>query len=150
MKTFGLWTSRDRTNISVFGKDEPGEDHAWLITYSDHPPLWLLQPRSLRVPIIWSVLDNPSSLYSLSPLGNFVPCTKHVDLWKLLLHSLYFFGIVEFLMHSMEILSQLYSPILLWATQVYFLPAQAPIFQLWHAGDLLYSRRWPEPSSPFP
>ena len=38
MKTSGLWTSRDRTNISVFGKDEPGEDHAWLITYSDHPP----------------------------------------------------------------------------------------------------------------
>lgn len=26
--------SRDRTNISsVFGKDEPGEDQAWLITY---------------------------------------------------------------------------------------------------------------------
>lgn len=90
--------------------------------------LWLLQPRRLCVPIIWSVLDNPSSLYSPSPLGIFILCTKHIDLWKLLLPSLCFSGIVEFLMHSMEILSQLYSPILLWATQVYFLSAQALIF----------------------
>ena len=52
MKTFGLCISRDRTNISVFGKDEPGEDQAWLITYSDHPPHRVLQPRRLRVPII--------------------------------------------------------------------------------------------------
>lgn len=87
-------------------------------------PLWLLQPRRLRVPIIWSLLSNPSSLYSLSLLGNFILCTKHVDLWKLLLLSLYFSGIMVFLMHSMEILSPLYSPILLWATQVYFLSAQ--------------------------
>ena len=81
--------------------------------------IWLLP--QLRRLIIWSVLDNPPALYFPSPLCNFAPCTKPVDSWKLLLLSLYFSEIVEFPMHSMGILSQQYSPIVLGAMQVYFL-----------------------------
>ena len=127
MKTFGLCISRDRTNISVFGKVEPGEDQAWLITYSDHPsPLTTstsASPCSHNMKRAWQPFF---SLLPSTPL--FVLCTKHVDLWKPLLLSLCFFEIMVFLMHSMGIFSQPSSPILLWATQVYLLSAQAPIF----------------------
>lgn len=54
-----------------------------------------------------------TTLLLFTPFHPFVLCTKRVDLWKLLLPSLCFSGIVEFPMHSMEISSQLYSPILL-------------------------------------
>ena len=127
MKTYELCISRDRTNISVFGKVEPGEDQAWLITYSDHPsPLTTstsASPCSHNMKRAWQ----PLLLFTpFHPL--FVLCTKHVDLWKPLLLSLCFFEIMVFLMHSMGIFSQPSSPILLWATQVYLLSAQAPIF----------------------